>query len=124
MKGTTGLARLGGGLRARKERTARLELRASPVDVPPPRAAKHQRPLPLFAVSATEIDVAEKDRLLHWLPLTTEQPAPEEAPAMFAATMPGWHRGRWTVETWSGTPKTGARIGDRRLDTTSEMPCV
>ena len=110
-----------GGPRARKERTAQLELRTSPVDVRPPQAAKHQQPLSLFAVSATEVDVAEKDKPLHWLLLTTEQPAPDEAPAMFATTLLDWYRKRWTIETWFKTLKTGTRMKDRRLDTASDL---
>ena len=66
-----------GGLRARKERMARLERRTAPVAVLPPQSVSGQNPLSLFAVSATEIAVAETDEPLHWLLLTTERPAPE-----------------------------------------------
>jgi len=110
-----------GGPRARREQTAHLEVHAFPVDVLPPLTEKYRTPVSLFAVSATEVDAAEKDKPLHWLLLTTEHPAPDEAPAMFATTLLDWYRKRWTIETWFKTLKTGTRIKDRRLDTASDL---
>ena len=40
---------------------------------------------------------------------------------MHAATVLGWYRLRWTIETWFRTLKTGTRIKDRRLDSADDL---
>ena len=65
--------------------------------------------------------VDDGDDPLHWLLLTTERPAEDEADAVHAATVLGWYRLRWTVETWFRTIKTGTRIKDRRLDSADDL---
>ena len=109
-----------GGPRARKERVARLEIRTAEVEIVPPRWDRGAETLPMFAVSATEIEADGGDPL-HWLLLTTERPAEGEADAMHAATVLDWYRRRWTVETWFRTLKTGTRIKDRRLDSADDL---
>ena len=81
----------------------------------PPCRARGVDPLPLFAVSASEVEPPDGAEPLHWLLLSTERPAGEEA-AVHAATVLDWYRKRWTIETWFWTLKTGTRIKDRRLD--------
>ena len=76
-----------GGPRTRKERIARLEIRAVEVRIVSLKRNCYADPLSLFAVSATEIN-ADGDDPLHWLPLTTEHPAEGEVDAVHAATMP------------------------------------
>ncbi len=105
-----------GGTRARRDRTARLEIRATPVQLAPPDESAGSDPLPLYAVSATETDAPEGTDPLHWLLVTTEHPAQDEPVAMHAATLLDWYRCRWAIETWFRTLKTGPRIGDRRLN--------
>ena len=109
-----------GGPRARKERVARLEIRTAEVWIVPPRWDRGADPLPMFAVSATETG-ADGDDPLQWLLLTTERPAEGEADAVHAATVLGWYRLRWTIETWFRTLKTGTRIKDRRLDSADDL---
>ena len=109
-----------GGPRAHKERVARLEIRTAEVMIVPPQSNRDADPLPMFAVSATEID-ADGDDPLHWLLLTTERPAEGEADAIHAATLLDWYRARWAVETWFRTLKTGTRIKDRRLDSADDL---
>ena len=41
--------------------------------------------------------------------------------AVHAATVLGWYRLRWTIETWFRTLKTGTRIKDRRLDSADDL---
>ena len=104
-----------GGPRARKERVARLEIRAAEVTVMPPgEEERRAEPLPTRAVSATETDAPEGTEPLHWLPLTTERPEPGVADAVHAAEVLDRYRKRWTVETWFKTPRSGTRIKDRR----------
>ena len=108
-----------GGPRARKERTARLEIRATEVALLPPQSDAGAAPLPMRAVSATE--TGDGDEPLHWLLLTTERPAEGEADAFHAGTVLDWYRRRWTIETWFRTLKTGTRIKDRRLDHADDL---
>ena len=110
-----------GGPRARKERVARLEIRTAEVAVTPPQRVRGADPLPLFAVSATEVDPPDGGDPLHWLLLTTERPAEGEAAAVHAATVLDWYRTRWSIETWFRTLKTGTRIKDRRLDSADDL---
>ena len=110
-----------GGPRARKERVARLEIRTAEVAVTPPQRVRGADPLPLFAVSATEVDPPDGGEPLHWLLLTTERPAEGEAAAVHAATVLDWYRTRWSIETWFRTLKTGTRIKDRRLDSADDL---
>ena len=105
-----------GGPRARKERTARLEIRATDVALLPPQPDAGAAPLPMRAVSATETGDGDGDGPLHWLLTATERPAEGEADAFHAGTVLDRCRRRWTIETWFRTLKTGTRIRDRRLD--------
>ena len=91
------------------------------MEIVPPRWDRGADPLPMFAVSATETEVADGDDPLHWLLLTTERPAEGETDGMHAATVLDWYRRRWTVETWFRTLKTGTRIKDRRLDSADDL---
>ncbi len=110
-----------GGPRARKERVARLEIRTAQVEVAPPQKERDAEPVSMFAVSASEAGTGDGDEALHWLLLTTERPAPGEAEAVHAATVLGWYRTRWSIETWFRTLKTGTRIKDRRLDRADDL---
>ena len=111
-----------GGPRARKERTARLEIRAAEVTLLPPREErKHTKPLTMRAVSATETDAPDGTEPLHWLLLTAERPAQGETDAVHATTVLDWDRKRWTIETWFKTLKSGTRITDRRLDAADDL---
>ncbi len=111
-----------GGPRARKERTARLEIRAAEVTLLPPREErKHTKPLTMRAVSATETDAPDGTEPLHWLLLTAERPAQGETDAVHATTVLDWYRKRWTIETWFKTLKSGTRITDRRLDAADDL---
>ncbi len=101
--------------RPRRERVARLEIRAAEVRIMPPRRDRHAVPLPVFAVSAAETEPPGGDGPLHWLLLTTERPAAGEADAGHAAAVLGWHRTGLGIGTWFRTLKTGTRIRDRRL---------
>jgi len=73
------------------------------------------------AVSATGVEAPEGTEPPHWLPLTSGRPEPGVADAVHAATVLDRCRGRWTVETWSGTPRSGTRIRDRRLGDAGDL---
>ncbi len=97
-----------GGPGARKGRVARPGIRAAEVTVMPPGEEEGRVARP--GIRAAEVTVmppgeeegrAEPPR---WLPLASGRPQPGVADAVHAAEVPGRHRGRWTVETWSRTP--------------------
>ncbi len=104
-----------GGPRARRERVARLEIRTAEVGIVPPRWDRGADPLPMLAVSATEIEADGGDPL-HWLLLTTERPAEGEADAVHAATVLDWYRRRWTIDN-------SFRICLHRFKGVSRRPC-
>ena len=79
-----------GGPRARREREARLEIRAAAIELMPPGWDSGAEPLPMFAVSATEADADGGEEPLHWLLLTTEFPSEGRGGGSFhAATVLG-----------------------------------
>ncbi len=89
-------------------RVARPGIRAAEVTVMPPGEEEGRVARP--GIRAAEVTVmppgeeegrAEPPR---WLPLASGRPQPGVADAVHAAEVPGRHRGRWTVETWSRTP--------------------
>ncbi len=111
-----------GGPRARKARTARLEIRVAEVTLlPPQEERKRTKPLTMRAISATETDAPDGTEPLHWLLLTTARSAQGEADAVHATTVLDWDRKRGTVETWFKTLKSGTRITDRRLDAADDL---
>ncbi len=111
-----------GGPRARKARTARLEIRVAEVTLlPPQEERKRTKPLTMRAVSATETDAPDGTEPLHWLLLTTARPAQGETDAVHATTVLDWYRTRWIIETWFKTLKSGTRITDRRLDAADDL---
>ena len=101
-----------GGPRKRKERKAKLELRACNVILPAPNKAADQTPTPMLAVSATEREPPNGKKPLHWLLLTNRgEPTAESAQQVVQ-----WYQTRWAFETWFSALKTGTRIEHRQLD--------
>ncbi len=103
-----------GGTRARKERIARLGIRMTGVEPVPPHRQRGAGTMPVPAVPATGTG-ADGEPAGRLLP-TTCRPAEGEADAMHAGTVLDRYRRRRTIETRSGTLKSGTRIRDRRLD--------
>ncbi len=104
-----------GGPCVHSERIARLEIRTTGIRLLPPREKSGQKPLPLFAVSATEVEHEASDDPVHWLLLTTEWPSEGEAEAVRATTLLDWYRKHWSIESWFRTLRTVTRIKSRRL---------
>ncbi len=111
-----------GGPRASRERTARPGIRAAEVAILPPKRGHGRGPVTMFAVSATEVDVADGGEPPHWLLTATERPVEGGADSMRALTVLDRYRGRWTTGTWFRTLKSGSRSRDRRLDTADGPP--
>ena len=116
-----------GGKRARKKRTASIDIRSTEVMLAPPQDAAGAEPIRMLAVSATE--TRRKKDPLHWLLLTTEGLAEGESAAggtvadraETAKDVIGWYVRRWTIELFFKAMKSGTRIKDRRLDHADDL---
>jgi len=92
---------------ARLARTAKLEIRFSPVTLKPPKN-KELPPLKLYAVYVSETDYPIP---LEWMLLTTVK----VQNLTEAKKMLKWYTRRWGIEVYHRTLKSGCRIEDRRL---------
>ncbi len=97
---------------ARKARTARLAVRFAPVTLTPPKG--HKGPaVSVWAVYSHEVDY-DPDQVntpLSWMLLTTVETATFDA----ACERLRWYAGRWAIEVYHRTLKSGCRIQDRKL---------
>lgn len=96
---------------AQRARVAHLEIRFAQVTLRPPRSKPHLPELTLWAVLAQEIEAPEDRTPLCWMLLTT---CPVES---FAAACEKlhWYTGRWGIEVYHRTLKSGCRIEQRQL---------
>jgi len=92
---------------SRLARTAKLEIRFSPVTLKPPKA-KELPPLKLYAVYISETDYLKP---LEWMLLTTVK----VQNLTEAKKILKWYTRRWGIEVYHRTLKSGCRIEDRRL---------
>ena len=107
-----------GGPRKRRERKARLELRAAMVDlVPPSNRAGDEAPLAMLAVSVLEPEPPKGKMPLHRVLLTTEG----EAEIDNARRVVAWYEARWTIEEYFRILKVGTRVEDRKLDHAEDL---
>jgi hypothetical protein len=96
----------------RKARIAQLEIRFAQVQLKPPSWKNKLKPLTVWAILAQEIncpdDVKEP---LQWMLLTTiEVKTFEQATQKLA-----WYAGRWGIEVYHRTLKSGCKIEERQL---------
>ena len=102
----------------RRERTARLEVRAAELDIIPPLDRPGEEPLRLLAVRATEPNPPPHlKEPPDWLLLTTEG-GPDRDSALRVLK---WYEARWTIEEFFRILKTGTRVEDRRLDHADDL---
>ena len=97
----------------RPGRLARLQVRACPVTIKPPRHRNHEglAPIPLWGVWAYEPRAPKGSDPVQWLLLTT---LPVES-AEQALQMLDWYAVRWGIEIWHKVLKSGCRIEQRQL---------
>ena len=100
-------------------RLARLAIRACRVTIKPPRkrAGEHLSPIALCAVDAREEDAPKGVQPLHWLLLTT---LPVET-FQDAMEKIGWYRHRWKIERFHFILKSGCKIEDLQLETSTRL---
>jgi len=98
----------------RAGRVARLQVRACPVTIKPPRHRSHEglALIPLWGVWAYEPRAPKGSDPVEWLLLTT---LPVES-AEQALQMLDWYAVRWGIEIWHKVLKSGCRIEQRQLE--------
>jgi hypothetical protein len=92
-------------------RDAQLEVRFAEVCLNPPQAKRHLQALTLWAVLIQEINAPEEVTPLCWLLLTTV-PVTDGIQAIEKLH---WYTGRWGIEVYHRTLKTGCQIEERQL---------
>jgi uncharacterized protein DUF4338/transposase Tn5 family protein/transposase-like protein len=102
---------------AQAARVARLGLRFAQVTLRPPRGKENLGELTLWAVLAQEREAPPEVRPLCWMLLTT---CPVESFAG-ACQKVRWYTGRWGIEVYHRTLKSGCRIEQRQLGTADRI---
>ena len=113
-----------GGPNRRPGRMAKLTLRATPVELLPPKDREDEPPIRMIAVSALEENPPRRpakkkknSQPLHWMLLTTEGQADLDT----ACTALHRYELRWRIERFFHALKVGTRIEDRRLDDADDL---
>ncbi len=97
---------------SRKARDAWVEVRFDKVELSPPKRYQADPAFPIWAVYLLEHDPDEDVKSpVEWLLLTTASVETLED----ATTRVEWYRGRWGIEVYHRTLKSGCRIRDRQL---------
>lgn len=105
----------------RQARTARLALRAAPIQLRPPKRLQGAPPLALWAVHAVEPEPPADGEPVEWLLLTTVLTTTLDD----ALERLRWYAARWNIEVFHRTLKSGCRLEDRRLgDAAGLHPCL
>jgi hypothetical protein len=102
---------------ARLAREAHLEVRFAEVRIHPPKALKQADPVRCWAVFLKEREVPEGVEPIEWMLLTT---VPTTSMAE-ACERSDWYAGRWGIEEFHRTLKSGCNIEDRQLGTASRI---
>jgi hypothetical protein len=98
---------------SRKARNAWLDVRFAEVELRPPKG--HSKTVRVWAVYVLEREA--KDEPIEWMLLTTV-PVENFADAQKRVE---WYSGRWGIEVFHRTLKSGCRIKDRQLETTDRL---
>lgn len=99
-----------------KARDAMVDVRFSEVALSPPKT-RHAPPIPVWAVYILEQEREDGGAPIEWMLLTTVAVNRFEE----AKQRVEWYSGRWGIEVYHRTLKTGCRIEDRQLGTADRM---
>lgn len=101
----------------RPARDAWLQVRFAPVTLQAPKHCGAAPAIPVWAVYVTERASQAVDEPIEWLLLTTV------AVTSFAEARQRveWYTGRWGIEVYHRTLKSGCRIEDRQLETAARL---
>ena len=92
-------------------REAQLEVRFVKVSLKPPQGKSQLQPVDLWAVLTQEIHAPEGIEPISWMLLTTCPVTGSEE----AIEKIGWYAGRWGIEVYHRTLKSGCKIEERQL---------
>ena len=96
----------------RTARVAQLEIRFARVELKPPANKNRLKPLTVWAILAQEINCPDDVKQpLEWLLLTTIELTTFEQ----ASIKLSWYTGRWGIEVYHRTLKSGCQIEERQL---------
>lgn len=100
----------------RQAREARVDIHFSEVELVPPKNTKHP-PVKAWAVYVREQPSEENETLIEWMLLTTAEVETFDE----ARKRVQWYSGRWGIEVFHRTLKSGCRIKDRQLGTADRL---
>ena len=100
----------------RRAREAIMDIRFSEVSLTPPKDTGYP-PIKAWAVYALESEPEEGQAPIEWMLLTTAEVNNLEDARQRVA----WYSGRWGIEVYHRTLKTGCRIKDRQLGTADQL---
>jgi hypothetical protein len=102
---------------SRKGRDTRIDVRFAKVALTPPKHCGSAPAITVWAVYVTEKAKKNIDEPIEWMLLTTvEVKSFEEAQRRVE-----WYSGRWGIEVYHRTLKSGCRIEDRQLETADRL---
>ena len=102
---------------SRKARDAWVKIRFAKVTLKPPKHCGSASAITVWAVYVTEKAKKRVDEPIEWMLLTTvEVKSFEEAQKRVE-----WYSGRWGIEVYHRTLKSGCRIEDRQLETADRL---
>jgi hypothetical protein len=102
---------------SRKSRDAWIDVRFAKVTLTPPKHCGSAPAITIWAVYVTEKANKTVDEPIEWMLLTTvEIKSFEEAQKRVE-----WYSGRWGIEVYHRTLKSGCRIEDRQLETADRL---
>jgi len=94
-----------------------VEIRYARVALTPPKEFASEGPIELWAVYVVEVEAPEGIRSLEWMLLSTVEVGSFED----AQERVEWYSGRWGIEVYHRTLKSGCRIEDRQLGTADRL---
>jgi Transposase Tn5 dimerisation domain/Transposase DNA-binding len=97
-----------------------LEVRATAVQVQPPRhrkAGEPNTPQAVSVVCATEVDLPVGEKPIEWILITTRSVTTADE----ACQMVRYYAGRWVIERWHYTLKSGCRVEKLQFDDATSL---
>lgn len=102
---------------SRKARDTEVQIRFAQVQINPPQNLKSSTPIDLWAVYVLETPEQQVAEPIEWMLLTTVETNNFED----AKTRVEWYSGRWGIEVYHRTLKSGCRIKNRQLQSADRL---
>lgn len=101
----------------KKARDVWVEVRFAQVELKQPKRVPAGPPVRIWAVYLVEQNPVDPEDIIEWMLLTTDQVSTFED----AKRQVEWYSGRWGIEVYHRTLKSGCRIRDRQLETADRL---